>query len=347
MNSSATEVVAASVDPSLVLQHAAEPPVEVTGQLLGGRLRDLLAGKKVLLTGVTGFIGEQLLWKILTELPDTTPAVLVRRKGSAGAEQRMVGGGEAGGYGEQAFSELLPTLGAVTSGAGSLNGGSGNTTLTSGEQSMANGASSISTPGSLSAVTVSSVLAEVKNSTLKGNSVSVGTDVQTATKQLDGALAAGTVGVGGGGRGQAVQLVLDALALGLGGMQGAADVLAGVLVAKVADRQAAGLTADVVAAPGPQGVLCGGVRVVQRALQATLKVAHELLELAHDAGQGRRLGGGRFSRFGVAGSSVSLQQGHWGAVAGCGRGGGQCGRRALGGRATAAQGEGGGVAQGR
>ena len=37
--------------------------------LLDGRLRDLLAGKKILMTGVTGFIGEQLLWKILTELP--------------------------------------------------------------------------------------------------------------------------------------------------------------------------------------------------------------------------------------------------------------------------------------
>ena len=58
---------------------------------LDGRLRDLLAGKKILMTGVTGFIGEQLLWKILTELPETTPAVLVRRKGSATAQHRMVG----------------------------------------------------------------------------------------------------------------------------------------------------------------------------------------------------------------------------------------------------------------
>ena len=58
--------------------------------LLDGRLRDLLAGKKILMTGVTGFIGEQLLWKILTELPDTTPAVLVRRKRSAGARDRMI-----------------------------------------------------------------------------------------------------------------------------------------------------------------------------------------------------------------------------------------------------------------
>src|SRR4026208_1279944 len=59
-------------------------------QRLDGRLRELLAGKKIVLTGVTGFIGEQLLWKILTELPETTPAVLVRRKGSASARDRMI-----------------------------------------------------------------------------------------------------------------------------------------------------------------------------------------------------------------------------------------------------------------
>ena len=59
-------------------------------QLLDGRLRDLLAGKKIVMTGVTGFIGEQLLWKILTELPDSAPSVLVRRKGSAGARDRMI-----------------------------------------------------------------------------------------------------------------------------------------------------------------------------------------------------------------------------------------------------------------
>ena len=43
------------------------------------------------MTGVTGFIGEQLLWKILTDLPETTPAVLVRRKRSASARERMIG----------------------------------------------------------------------------------------------------------------------------------------------------------------------------------------------------------------------------------------------------------------
>jgi fatty acyl-CoA reductase len=57
---------------------------------LDGRLRDLLAGQKIVMTGVTGFIGEQLLWKILTELPDTRPSVLVRRKGSAAARDRIV-----------------------------------------------------------------------------------------------------------------------------------------------------------------------------------------------------------------------------------------------------------------
>ena len=59
-------------------------------QRLDGRLRDLLAGKKIVMTGVTGFIGEQLLWKILTELPETRPSVLVRRKGSATARDRMI-----------------------------------------------------------------------------------------------------------------------------------------------------------------------------------------------------------------------------------------------------------------
>ena len=51
-------------------------------------------GKKIVMTGVTGFIGEQLLWKILTELPDTTPAVLVRRKRSASARDRVISRGQ-------------------------------------------------------------------------------------------------------------------------------------------------------------------------------------------------------------------------------------------------------------
>ena len=59
-------------------------------QRLDGRLKDLLAGKKIVMTGVTGFIGEQLLWKILTELPESSPSVLVRRKGSASARDRVL-----------------------------------------------------------------------------------------------------------------------------------------------------------------------------------------------------------------------------------------------------------------
>lgn len=58
--------------------------------LLTGRIRDLLAGKMIVLTGVTGFIGEQLLWKVLTELPDTRVGVLVRPKGSVTARERVV-----------------------------------------------------------------------------------------------------------------------------------------------------------------------------------------------------------------------------------------------------------------
>ena len=69
---------------------ASEPSDRFATQRLDGRLRDLLAGKKIVMTGVTGFIGEQLLWKILTELPDTKPSVLVRRKRSAGARDRVI-----------------------------------------------------------------------------------------------------------------------------------------------------------------------------------------------------------------------------------------------------------------
>ncbi len=58
--------------------------------LLDGRLAELLAGKKIVMTGVTGFIGEQILWKILTELPDTRAVVLVRPKGSFSARDRVV-----------------------------------------------------------------------------------------------------------------------------------------------------------------------------------------------------------------------------------------------------------------
>ncbi len=59
--------------------------------ILDGRLADLLADKLVVLTGVTGFIGEQILWKMLTQLPTTRVCVLVRPKGSVTARERVVG----------------------------------------------------------------------------------------------------------------------------------------------------------------------------------------------------------------------------------------------------------------
>ncbi|MHB8341473.1 MAG: SDR family oxidoreductase, partial [Mycobacteriales bacterium] len=52
-------------------------------------LRDRLAGTHVLLTGATGFVGEALLARLLTDLPDTRVSVLVRTAGAASAEQRV------------------------------------------------------------------------------------------------------------------------------------------------------------------------------------------------------------------------------------------------------------------
>ena len=76
---------------------------------LPGRLRDLLADKKVVITGVTGFIGEQLLWKMLTELPQTRPSVLVRRKGSASARERV-----ASLLRKPIFADAVPAAGGIT-----------------------------------------------------------------------------------------------------------------------------------------------------------------------------------------------------------------------------------------
>ena len=42
------------------------------------RLQDQLDGRRILITGVTGFVGEALLQRMLTELPGTRPVVLVR-----------------------------------------------------------------------------------------------------------------------------------------------------------------------------------------------------------------------------------------------------------------------------
>ena len=79
-----------------------------TPPLLTGRIAELLAGKKIAMTGVTGFIGEQMLWKFLTECPDTTTAVLVRRKGSLSATQRV-----ASLLKKKIFKDLVAEAGSV------------------------------------------------------------------------------------------------------------------------------------------------------------------------------------------------------------------------------------------
>ena len=53
------------------------------------RIAELLAGRRLLLTGVTGFVGEALLERILHDLPDTSVVVLVRPKGLQSATDRV------------------------------------------------------------------------------------------------------------------------------------------------------------------------------------------------------------------------------------------------------------------
>ena len=48
-----------------------------------------LAGNHVLLTGVTGFVGEALLQRLLSEVPEARITVLVRPRGSTSAEDRV------------------------------------------------------------------------------------------------------------------------------------------------------------------------------------------------------------------------------------------------------------------
>ncbi len=61
----------------------------MTEHVGGVRLAERLSGKKILLTGVTGFVGEALLHRLLTQAPDTLVAVLVRAQGAASATDRV------------------------------------------------------------------------------------------------------------------------------------------------------------------------------------------------------------------------------------------------------------------
>ena len=53
------------------------------------RIEEALAGQRILLTGVTGFVGEALLERILFDLPETQVVVVVRARGGMNAEQRV------------------------------------------------------------------------------------------------------------------------------------------------------------------------------------------------------------------------------------------------------------------
>jgi nucleoside-diphosphate-sugar epimerase len=53
------------------------------------RIADALSGKRLLVTGVTGFVGEALLERVLHDLPDTTIVVVVRARDGVTAEQRI------------------------------------------------------------------------------------------------------------------------------------------------------------------------------------------------------------------------------------------------------------------
>ena len=52
-------------------------------------IRARLDGKHVLLTGVTGFVGEALLQRLLSDAPETRITVLVRPRGSTSGEERI------------------------------------------------------------------------------------------------------------------------------------------------------------------------------------------------------------------------------------------------------------------
>jgi len=54
------------------------------------RVAERLAGKKVLLTGVTGFVGQALLRLLLSEVPRLSIAVLVRPKGASSGTDRVL-----------------------------------------------------------------------------------------------------------------------------------------------------------------------------------------------------------------------------------------------------------------
>jgi NAD(P)-dependent dehydrogenase (short-subunit alcohol dehydrogenase family) len=71
-------------------------------------LVDRLAGTTVLVTGVTGFVGEALLHRLLSQVPDITIAPLVRPKGSTTGADRI-----AAMLAKPIFSDVVEAAGGV------------------------------------------------------------------------------------------------------------------------------------------------------------------------------------------------------------------------------------------
>ena len=80
-------------------------PVTSSGQQ---RLAERLDGKRILLTGVTGFVGEALLHRILGSLPGTHVTLLVRPKDSASGTDRI-----RAVLDKPMFAEIVATAGGV------------------------------------------------------------------------------------------------------------------------------------------------------------------------------------------------------------------------------------------
>ncbi|WP_139983436.1 HAD-IB family hydrolase [Nocardioides litoris] len=74
----------------------------------GVRVRDALAGQHVLLTGVTGFLGEALLQRLLRDVPEVRTSVLVRPRGSTTAASRV-----ATLLGKAIFADTVEAAGGV------------------------------------------------------------------------------------------------------------------------------------------------------------------------------------------------------------------------------------------
>src|SRR4051794_41246205 len=67
---------------------AERAPVADCPLVAGLRITDALAGRHLLVTGVTGFVGEALLERLLYDLPDTRVTVFVRPRGASTGEER-------------------------------------------------------------------------------------------------------------------------------------------------------------------------------------------------------------------------------------------------------------------